>query len=368
MLKKVKIGVIGCGMISKAYFNGGKLFRILDIAACADINMDAAREKAEEFGCEAVTVDEILNDPEIEIILNLTIPAVHAEIDMRALEAGKHVYAEKPLAVDRADGEKIISTAKEKKLLVGSAPDTVLGGGTQTCRKLLDDGWIGKPIAGTAFMMGHGPEGWHVNPGFYYQKGGGPMFDMGPYYLTSLITLMGPVKRVGAICGAAFKERIATSEKHFGKKLPVEVPTHYSGVLEFHNGAVINMVISFDIWGHGNNPFIELYGIEGSMKVPNPNAFGGTVSVKRADYEEWREVPLTHAYTDNMRSIGLADMAYAVRTGRPHRCSGEVAYHVLDIMHTFEESSEAGRFLEVKSTCRQPEALPLGLRHGLLDE
>jgi predicted dehydrogenase len=368
MPEKVKVGVVGCGMISKAYLGASKVFKILDMAACADLNKAAAEEKGEEFGVKAVSIDEIFADPEIEIILNLTVPKAHAEVAVKALEAGKHVYGEKPLAVSREDGKKIVDTAKAKGLLVGSAPDTVLGGGTQTCRKLIDDNWIGKPIAGTAFMMGHGPEGWHSNPGFYYQKGGGPMFDMGPYYLTSLITLLGPVKRVSAMCSAAFKERMATSEMHFGKMLPVEVPTHYSGVLEFCNGAIINLVMSFDVWGHGNNPFIEIYGTEGSIKVPNPNAFGGPVSVKTADMSEWMDCPLSHAYTDNMRSMGLADMAYAVRSGRKHRCNGDVAYHVLDVMHTFEEASDAGKTLELQSTCEQPEALPLGLRHGLLDE
>ncbi len=368
MLEKVKVGIVGCGMISKAYLDGAKTFKILDMAACADINMDAAKEKAEEYGSKAMTVDELMANPEIEVVLNLTIPSVHAEVAVRALEAGKHVYGEKPLAVSREDGKKIVDTAKAKGLLVGSAPDTFLGGGIQTCRKLMDDNWIGRPIAGTAFMMGHGPEGWHVNPGFYYQKGGGPMFDMGPYYLTALVNLLGPVKRVGALCNAAFKERIATSELHFGKMLPVDVPTHYSGTLEFHNGAVINMVMSFDVWGHGNNPFIEVYGTEGSLKVPNPNAFGGPVSIKTASMSEWMDCPLSHAYTDSMRSIGLADMAYAIRTGRKHRCNGDVAFHVLDIMHVFEEASKAGKFLDVQSSCEQPAALPLGLRHGFLDK
>ncbi|OGV34454.1 MAG: oxidoreductase [Lentisphaerae bacterium GWF2_45_14] len=366
-MEKVKVGVIGCGMISKAYFEGAKTFKMLDITACSDLNMDAAKARAEEYGCKAVTVEELLADKKIKIILNLTIPAVHAEIAHRALDAGKHVYGEKPLALNRDDAKKIIEKAKKKKLLVGSAPDTVLGGGTQTCRKLIDDGWIGKPLSGTAFMMGHGPEGWHTNPGFYYLKGGGPMFDMGPYYITSLVTLLGPAKRVSASCSKGFKERIATSDLHFGKVLPVEVPTHYSGILEFKNGAVINMVMSFDVWGHGNDPFIEIYGTEGSLKVPNPNAFGGPVMLKKPGYADWVEVPLSHGYTDNLRSIGLADMVCAVMSGRKHRCNGDIAYHAVDIMQSFEESSDAGSFLNLKTTCERPEALPLGLRNGFLD-
>ena len=368
MLKKVKVGVVGCGMISKAYFESAKEFKILDIVACADINMSAAEKKADEYNLKALSVDEIMADKEIEIILNLTIPGVHAEVAVKALESGKHVYGEKPLAVSREDGRKILDTAKAAGLLVGSAPDTFLGGGIQTCRKLIDENWIGEAVAGTAFMMSHGPESWHDNPGFYYQQGGGPMFDMGPYFLTALIYLLGPVKRVGALCSATFKERIATSETNLGKIYPVEVPTHYSGILEFHNGAVINMVMSFDVWGHGNSRSIELYGTEGSLKVPNPNTFGGPVSIMTANMSEWMDCPLSHAYTDKKRGIGLADMAYAIRSGRKHRCNGDLAFHVLDIMCTFEEASKAGKLLDVQSCCAKPSAFPSGLRHGLLDE
>lgn len=362
----MKVGIIGCGNISQAYFNASKTFRMLEVTACADLNMDAARAKATENKVKAVTVDELLTDPEIGAVINLTIPKAHAEISLRALENGKHVHSEKPLAISREDGKKILALAKKRKLRVGCAPDTFLGAGLQTCRKLVDDNWIGRPVAGTAFMMGHGPEAWHPNPSFFYQKGAGPMFDMGPYYITALIHLLGPVKRVCANTTAAQKERMATCKEHFGEMLKVDVPTHYSGSLEFHNGAIITLTISFDVWKHGHAP-IELYGIEGSLQVPDPNTFGGQVRVFRPGNPDWREQAYSHGYADNMRSIGLADMICAIKSGRPHRCNGEMAYHVLDVFYALEESSASGRHVTLESTCAQPAPLPTGLPNGLLD-
>ena len=367
MTKKVKIGIIGCGNISQAYFDASKKFKILEIVSCADINMETAKTKAEENKVKAVTVDEMLADPEIQIIINLTIPAVHAEVSMKILEAGKHVHVEKPLAVTRENGKKVLDLAKKKGLKVGCAPDTFMGAGLQTSRKIIDDNWLGKVVSGTACMMGHGPEAWHPNPAFFYKFGGGPMFDMGPYYITALIHLLGPVKRVSAITSKAYEERIATSEAKFGEKLPVEIPTHYSGSLEFVSGAVVSMTISFDVWGH-NNPKIEIHGTEGSMSVPDPNSFSGDVKVFKPGAEDWATVPHSHKYADNMRSIGVADMAYSILSGRKHRCNGEMAYHALDIMHSFEESSEKGKAIDLQSTCDQPAPLPSDLIEGLLDD
>lgn len=370
MLKPVIVGIIGCGNISQAYFNGAKLFPILKVKACADINLEAAKKKAEEnkeSGVVAVTVDELLADPEIEIVINLTIPAVHAEVSLRALAAGKHVHLEKPLAVDLADGKKVIDTAKAKGLRVGCAPDTFLGAGLQTSRKLIDDGWIGKPLSGTIFMLGHGPEAWHPNPAFFYQNGGGPMFDMGPYYITALIHLLGPVRSVTAVVAKGYEKRLATCKEHFGEWLPVDVPTHNAGVIEFHSGALITATISFDVWAHKHTN-IELYGTEGSIRVPDPNSFGGPVEINRPEDKEWKTFGLCNPYVENSRSIGAADMAYGLRTGRPHRCTGELAYHALEVMHAFEKSSKAGARVVLDSTCVQPKALPLGLPKGMLDE
>ncbi|RMD76438.1 MAG: gfo/Idh/MocA family oxidoreductase, partial [Lentisphaerae bacterium] len=303
-----------------------------------------------------------------DIIINLTIPAAHAEVSLAALEAGKHVHSEKPLGLTLEEGRKIIETAKARNLRAGCAPDTFLGAGLQTCRKLISDGWIGKPIAGTAFMMGHGPEAWHPNPAFFYQVGGGPMFDMGPYYMTALIHLLGPAKSVSAVTAKTFEERIATCEQHFGEKLPVEVSTHNSGTIVFQNGAIITVAISFDIWKHSHRP-IELYGTEGSLQVPDPNTFGGPVRTYRPEQGgDWQDVNLLYHYAENSRSIGVADMAHAILSGRPHRCDASLAYHALEIMHAFDLSSQTGKTVELQSCCEQPKPFPLGMIKGILDD
>ena len=363
----IGLGIIGCGNIANAYFKGASIFEVLEVAACADINMDAAIAKAEEHGCQAQTVDELLANPEVELVINLTIPSVHAEVSLKALNAGKHVYSEKPLAVELEDAAQILKTAEDKGLLVGCAPDTFMGGGFQTCRKLLDDGWLGKVVGGTAFMMARGPESWHPNPAFFYEVGAGPMFDMGPYYITALVHLLGPVKRVSAITSRAFEQRTATCKEQFGRILPVEVPTNYSGVLEFHSGAVINMTISFDVHKHGHSP-IELYGTEGSLKAPDPNTFGGPVELWTPATKEWREQSFSHPYLENSRSIGAADMAYAILSDhqRTHRASGALAYHALEVMHSFEKSSSSGSSIEIESRPEQPQALPIHLIEGRL--
>lgn len=364
-MEKVKVGIIGCGNISNAYFKGCADFEILEVVACADIDFDRAKAKAEEHGVRALTVDQLLADPDIEIVINLTIPAAHAEVSLKVIEAGKNVHEEKPFALNRDDGKKILDAAKAKGLLVGCAPDTFLGGGLQTCRKLIDEGWIGQPVAATAFMAIHGHESWHPSPAFYYQKGGGPLFDMGPYYLTALVFLMGPVKRISASTRTTFPQRTITSKPLFGTKVDVEVTTHVTGVLDFANGAVGTTIMSFDVWSH-NLPLIEIYGSEGSMRVPDPNGFKGPVYVRRAGASDWSEIPLTHS-GDVGRGIGVADMAYALRTGRPHRASGDLAYHVLDVMQSFDESSQGGRSVRVKSTVKRPAPLPMGLLKGQLD-
>ena len=363
----VNVGVIGTGNISSIYIERGQTFEILKISAVADLVSERAETQAEAFNIPRVlSVDEMLTDPEIEIILNLTTPNAHAEIAFQALEAGKSIYNEKPLTIKREDGRKILSLAKQKGLLAGGAPDTFLGGGLQTCRKLIDDGWIGTPIAATAFMLCHGHESWHPDPEFYYKLGGGPMLDMGPYYLTALVSLMGPVRRVTGSARATFPTRTITSEALNGTVIRVDVPTHIAGILDFANGAIATIVTSFDVWAH-QTPCIEIYGTAGSLSVPDPNTFGGPVKIKRPGMETWAEIPLTHGYAENSRSVGLADMAYALRTGRPQRASGDLCYHVLDIMHATQQASTQGRHIELESTCAQPAALPMGLAAGKLD-
>jgi predicted dehydrogenase len=367
-ISPTKIGIVGCGNISGIYFQAGKVFEILDIVACADLIKERAEARAAEFGVPKVyTVQEMLADPEIKIVVNLTIPIAHAEVAQAAVEAGKCVHNEKPLTITREDGQKLLATTAANGVLVGGAPDTFMGGGIQTCRKLIDDGWIGEPIAATAFMTCHGHESWHPDPEFYYKVGGGPMFDMGPYYLTALVNLMGPVRRVTGSARITFPERLITSQPKYGTKISVDVPTHVAGIMDFQSGAVGTILTSFDVWA-AELPRIEIYGTEGSLSVPDPNGFGGPVLIRRAGASQWSEVPLTHGYADNSRGIGVADMAYALRSGRPHRASGKLAYHVLDLMHAFHDASREGKHIELESTCERPAPLPMGLQHGQLDE
>jgi len=365
--KPVPVGIIGAGNISSIYLEMGQTFESMKIVALADLIPERAKAQAEKYGIDHVlTVDEMLADPNIEIIINLTIPIAHAEVAFKALHAGKSVYNEKPLAISREDAQKMLALAKEKGLLVGGAPDTFLGGGLQTCRKLIDDGWIGTPVAATAFMLCHGHESWHPAPEFYYKVGGGPMFDMGPYYLTALISLMGPVRRVTGSARVTFPTRTITSQPLNGTVVTVDVPTHVAGILDFASGAIATIVTSFDVWAH-NMPCIEIYGTAGSMSVPDPNGFGGPVKVRRPDMDTWTEMPLSHGYAQNSRSLGVADMAAALRSGRAHRANGELCYHVLDIMHAIHDASMEGKHVELQSTCAQPTALPLGLSAGMLD-
>ncbi|HZR44433.1 MAG TPA: Gfo/Idh/MocA family oxidoreductase [Ktedonobacteraceae bacterium] len=358
---KTNVGVIGCGQISSIYLQAPGTFDILNIIACSDIDMNRARAQAERFNVPKVySTEELLADPDIDIVLNLTIPRVHADIGLAAIEAGKSPYSEKPLAIHREQGKALLDAAHAKQLRVGCAPDTFLGGGIQTCIKLIDDGEIGTPVAATAFMMGHGPESWHADPDFFYQPGAGPMFDMGPYYLTALVAMLGPIRRVTGSARITFPERVITSQPKYGTKIKVNTPTHIAGIMDFVSGAVGTIVTSFDVWSH-KLPRIEIYGTEGSLSVPDPNTFGGPVYIRRAQDQEWQEIPLTHGYTKNTRGIGLADMAHAMRSGRPHRASGELAYHVLDTMQAFIDSSRENRHIELTSTCNRPTPLDSGL-------
>jgi len=361
----VKVGVVGCGAISNAYFSANEVFDVLDIVACADLLPERAAEKAEEHSIRACTVADLIADPEVEIVLNLTVPKVHAEINLLAIANGKCAYTEKPFAVTAAEGKEVLLAARDKGVLVGSAPDTFFGDGIQTCRRLIDQGAIGRPLAATAFMMGHGHESWHPSPEFYYEAGGGPMFDMGPYYVTALVNLIGPVSRVGALSRINFPERTITSEPKQGKVIKVETPTHIGALLDFANGAVGTVVMSFDVWRH-SLPCIEIHGTEGSLKVPDPNGFGGPVMLAKPR-EEFQEMPLTPGHPEYQRGAGVADMAYALRTGRPMRAGGDLAFHVLEIMEASILTDEQGAFRQLESTCERPAAIPDGLATGQLD-
>lgn len=359
-MEKTRVGIIGCGAISGIYCkNLGGLFPDVEVAACADLIEQKAKDRAAEYGIPRVlSPEELVQDPDIDIVLNLTIPAVHGEICLHALEHGKHTYVEKPLSVEREDGKRLVDKAAARNLRLGCAPDTFLGGGLQTCREIVDSGEIGEVVAAVAFMAGHGHESWHPSPEFYYKKGGGPVFDMGPYYLTALVSLVGSVDRVSGSAKITFPERTITSEPLAGQVITVEVPTHVTGILEFDAGCTATMVMSFDVWG-ANLPRIELYGTKGSLSVPDPNTFGGPVKIRTSESKEWREIPVSRSYTENSRGIGVTDMARGAREDRPHRATGELAYHVLDIMHRLHESAAEQQFLTLESDCERPEPLPM---------
>jgi len=364
-MEKVKIGIMGCGNISGIYLkNCTQRFENLEVVACSDIIIEKARARAEEFNVPKVYMpEEMYADPEIKIIVNLTVPKAHAKVNLLSLEAGKNVHVEKPLATKREAGRKVIALAKQKGLLVGGAPDTFMGGGLQTCRKLIDDGWIGRPIGATAFMMGHGPEGWHPDPEFFYKEGAGPLFDMGPYYLTALISLLGPIKRVTGSANISFPERTATCKEKNGYRIKVDVATHIAGVLDFECGALATLITSFDVW-NSQLPRIEMYGSEGTLSIPDPNFFDGPVLLKRHDTKDWKEIPLTHGNTDNSRGLGVSDMADALIHVRKHRANSEMTFHVLDVMQGILDASTSGSHYTPESTCTRPQPMPMGTLGG----
>ena len=365
-MQPVGIGIIGTGNISDAYLKAAPKFPILKIVACADINMDAAQAKAATYGIEALTVDALLADSRISIVLNLTTPQHHVPVGLRAIAAGKHVYSEKPLAIALDDGLQLIEAARARGLRVGCAPDTFLGGSHQTARKAIDAGAIGTPLAGTAFMMVPGHELWHPNPDFYYKPGGGPMFDMGPYYLTCLVNMLGPVASVAGAAKASYSSRTVGSGPRQGETFSVDVPTHISAMMTFQSGAAVTITTSFDVWKHSHS-HIEIYGSTGSMLVADPNQFQGEVQVSQKK-GDWTAVPQTHAYGDgNCRILGLADMAQAIVSGRPHRASHEVSLHVLEIMDAILRSAETGARVDLQHQCARPAAMRDDLPFGQLD-
>jgi hypothetical protein len=365
-MRKVGIGVIGCGVISKAYLTAMQQFSNIELRAVADMRSSIAEQRAREFGVPGMRVDQMLKRDDIEIVVNLTVPLAHTDVSLAVLNAGKHVHSEKPLGVNMAEARKVMDLAASRNLRVGCAPDTFLGGGHQTARKLIDDGAIGKPVAGTAFFMCPGHERWHPAPGFYYLRGGGPMLDMGPYYITDLVQLLGPI---AAVMGSATKprlERLVTSEPLNGTLIPVEVATDVAGLLEFESGAVVSITMSFDVPKHQHTP-IEIYGLDGSLKVPDPNRFGGEVKIARSG-GEWELKAHSHGNTEGeFRSIGVADMAAAIVNDRPHRASGALALHVLEAMEAFQTSSDEGRRVKLETTVERPAMLPPGLATGQIE-
>ncbi len=357
-MNTTQVGVIGCGNISDAYFSTNARFSFFDIAACADLNLDAAKAKAAQWNIpRACSVDELLADTSIEFIINLTIPQAHGPVMLSCLEAGKSVYTEKPFTVTREEAQKIIALAGEKNLRVGSAPDTFLGGSHQTARQLLDEGVLGEVLGATAFMACNGHESWHPNPAFYYKLGGGPLFDMGPYYLTDLVQLLGPIASVSGHARISRAQRTITSQPLAGTLVDVEVPTHVSGSMQFQSGAIGTLIMSFDVASHTLPP-IQIHGSKGSLFVPDPNGFGGALKLCLLG-EEAREIEISRPYTDSARGIGMADMVLAMHEKRDHCCNERLAYHVLDAMQAFHDSSDQKRHIELQSTCERPPMLSL---------
>ena len=375
-MAQLGVGIIGCGNISTSYLSLAPLFASLRLVAVADINMDAARARAAEFNLRADSVDELLKAADVDVIVNLTVPGVHYEVTRRILEAGKHAYSEKPIVLSLDEGKHLQELAAAKGLRVGSAPDTFLGGSHQLARATIDAGGVGRIIGGTAHIMGHGMEHWHPNPDFFYQPGGGPVLDMGPYYLTNLVQLIGPVRSVAALATVSFPTRTISNGARTGEVLTVQTPTNIHAVLEFVNGATVTLGASWDVWKHGHQP-MEIYGETGSLYVPDPNMFAGKVEHIGEDGTVVVLPPTDHPfYVDNQsgngvpranyRSAGLADMAQAIDQGRAHRCNIDLAVHVVDVMTSILKSGAEKRFVEMTTTCDRPAALSPSEARALL--
>jgi predicted dehydrogenase len=370
------VGIIGCGNISSAYLRLSPLFAAIDVRAVADLDHRLAEARASEFGVRAATPAALLGADDIDIVVNLTVPAAHFDVSAAILAAGKHVYSEKPFVLSVAEGEELLDTAVARGLRVGSAPDTFLGGAHQLARRIIDEGEIGRVVGGTAYVMSHGMEHWHPNPSFFFQPGAGPVLDVGPYYVTNLVQLLGPVRRVGAISSTPARQREILSQPLRGRMIEVNTPTTIMSLLEFANGAVVTLSASWDVWAHGHAP-MELYGTDGSLFVPDPNFFGGEVRASGRDGKVAVVPPWEHPFgavnetggaipRANYRASGLADMADAIRAGRAHRCSLEMSLHAVDVMTAILRSGETGAFVELTTTCERPAALPPDAAQGLL--
>ncbi|MHB8634913.1 MAG: Gfo/Idh/MocA family protein [Fimbriimonadaceae bacterium] len=353
----IRAGIVGCGNISGIYFRNLAAFCQTTVTACADLDVERAKAVGAEHGIAwAGSTEDLLARDDVDVVVNLTIPAAHHSVAKAALEAGKLAYNEKPFSVQRAQGAELVALAAKSNLLTGCAPDTFLGAGLQTCRKLIDSGAIGEPIGFNAWMLGHGADGWHPNPAFFYEPGAGPLFDMGPYYLTALVFLLGPVERAVGMARASFKERVLRHGVNAGSTIPVKTPTHIVSALEFKSGAIGGMNMSFDVWG-ADVPCIEIYGSEGTLGVPDPNSFCGPIRIKRPEAKTWEEAPLEFRFDQNSRGLGVLDLAVAHRDHRPPRAGGELAFHVLDVMHTILEAAEQERSLKVESSVARPEPM-----------
>lgn len=358
----LKIGMVGVGAISGIYLeNITKTFKEIKLVAVCDLIKERALNAKEKYNIPKIydTMYELFEDEEIDIVLNLTRPYEHFEVSKQALLHGKHVYSEKPLGATYAEGKELVRIAEEQGLMIGGAPDTFLGAGIQTCRKLIDSGIIGRPIGAAGYMICRGHETWHPDPEFYYKFGGGPMLDMGPYYITALVNLLGGVKSVTGVARKSFEKRMITSQPHFGEVIDVDVNTHITGIMEFDCGAIGTLTTTFDAINPGCHN-IEIYGTEGTLIVPDPNCFGGDIILRHLKDNEEKHLPLMFDYSENSRALGLADMAKALETGRAPRESYKQTLHVLEVMESFTKSSDLRKTvdLETKYTREAPMLIP----------
>ncbi|MGW5162895.1 Gfo/Idh/MocA family protein [Nonomuraea wenchangensis] len=353
----VGVALVGAGVISGQYLRNLTSFPDVRVLALADLDAGRAAAVAREHGVPVSgSLADVLALPEVELVVNLTVPAAHAAVALESLRAGKHVYGEKPFAMNPAEGAAILAEAAARGLRAGGAPDTFLGAGLQSALHALRSGLIGEPVAVTAATQSLGPESWHPNPEFFYQPGGGPLFDLGPYYLTALVSLLGPVARVAASTRRARAERVVGSGPKAGTTFPVDVPTHVNALLDFPGTATAAATFSFD--SPVNRRMIEIIGTEGALSLPDPNTFEGPLLARGAHDTDWRELPVSGTTTS--RGIGVLDLARSLRSGTPHRASGELAYHVLELMTAIAEAGERGEFRAITSTLTAPEPLPDG--------
>ncbi len=352
----VGVGVIGAGTISDAYLKNLTAFADINVVGVADIDVPRAEAAAKKYGVpHAGDVDSVLALPEVEVIVNLTIPAAHVSVATAALKAGKHIYGEKPLTLERDAGVSLLAEAAKAGLRVGNAPDTFLGAGLQTTQRLIAEGAIGEPLSALTAMQSPGPESWHPSPEFLFQYGAGPLWDIGPYYFTNLVQVFGPVSRVAAVGRKSREHRVIGSGPKAGTEFKVEVPTHTTALIEFAGGQVSTTVLSFDSPAsrHG---FVEITGTEATLRASDPNGFDGVIRTRKAGADEWTEHPAIG--TKVGRGLGVLEMARAIRNDVPHRASGELALHVVDAMTAVAESSDRAEFVTISTTCQSPEPLP----------
>ncbi|MCL2604853.1 MAG: Gfo/Idh/MocA family oxidoreductase [Defluviitaleaceae bacterium] len=358
-MKKTRIGIVGCGDISGIYLTNiaGMFVANLELAGVCDLIDARATKASEQYNVRKYAdMHELFADDSIEIVLNLTRPYEHYGVTMAAINAGKHVYSEKPLGATLEEGKLLRAVATKKGVQLGGAPDTFLGAGIQTCRKIIDDGLIGRPVAATALWASPGHESWHHDPAFYYQFGGGPMLDMGPYYVTALVSLLGAVQSVCGMAHTPHATRLITSQPHNGTIINVETPTHITGQLAFANGTVATLMTSYDVQAH-NLPMIEIHGTLGTLSVPDPNYFGGPVKLYRKETKAFEEIPLAFGYPQNSRGLGLSDMAAALAENRAPRAGIDLIFHVLEIMTGFLRSAETKAYVDMKTTPERPAAM-----------